>query len=467
VTPPPDSEAAVRLAAVEAALSERWPETRLEPSLDRIRLLVDLLGDPQESAPVIQITGTNGKTSTARMVDSLLRAFDLRVGRFTSPHLESVTERIVVDGRPLSAERFVEVYEDVAAYVELVDGKSAALGGPPMSYFEALTGMAFAAFADAPVDVAVLEVGLGGAWDATTIADAAVAVIAPIGMDHADYLGDTLAQIAAEKAGIIKEGSLVIVGQQPVEAAEAILRRAVEVGAVVAREGLEFGVASREVAVGGQRLALQGLGGVYDEVFLPLHGPHQAHNAALALAAVEAFFGAGAGPGGEPRMLDVDVVRAAFASVASPGRLEVVRRGPTILVDAAHNPAGALALAAAVTDAFGFERLVGVVGVLEGKDARGILAALEPVLDHVVATRSGSPRALPPGRLAAIAGEVFGPERVTVAESLPDAVERAVELADVGGEPGGVGVLVAGSVTLAGDARALLRRAGGPAEGEA
>lgn len=467
MTPPAADEAGHRLAAVEAALAARWPETRLEPSLDRIRLLVDLLGDPQDSAPVIQITGTNGKTSTARMVDALLRAFDLRAGLFTSPHLESVTERIVVDGRPLSADRFAEVYADVAPYLELVDAKSAALGGPPMSYFEALTGMAFAAFADAPVDVAVLEVGLGGAWDATTIADAAVAVIAPIGMDHADYLGDTLAQIAAEKAGIIKEGSLVIVGQQPVEAAEAILRRAVEASAVVAREGLEFGVASREVAVGGQRLSVQGLGGVYDEVFLPLHGPHQAHNAALALAAVEAFFGAGAGPDGEPRMLDADVVRAAFASVASPGRLEVVRRGPTILLDAAHNPAGAHALADAVADSFGFERLVGVIGVLADKDARGILEALEPVLDHVVATRSASPRALPPERLAEMAGEVFGPERVTVAESLPEAVDRAVELADAGGEPGGAGVLVAGSVTLAGDARALLHRASGADRGDA
>lgn len=435
------------LREVQAALDARWPEQRIAPSLQRIAALVDLLGDPQRAYPVIHVTGTNGKTSTARMIDTLLRGFGIRTGRFTSPHLDSLTERICLDGEPIDDQRFVDTWADVAPYVEVVD---TTYPGTPMSYFEVLTGMAYAAFADAPVDVAVVEVGMGGTWDATNVADGAVGVVTPIGLDHADYLGDTLEAIAAEKAGILKPEQTSILGVQDIAAATVLLRHAAEVGARVAREGLEFGVRHRDVAVGGQLLALQGLGGMYEDVFLPLHGEHQAHNAACALAAAEAFLG-----GGSDR-LDPDVVRMAFAGVTSPGRLELVRRSPSVLVDAAHNPHGAAALAAAVGESFGFAPLIGVVAVLDTKDARGIFAALEPVLDAVVVTQSSSPRSLPAADLAALAAEVLGPDRVEMAARLDDAVEAAVRLAEGEAALGGAGVLVTGSVVTAADARRLL-----------
>ncbi len=437
------------LARVEAQLRTRWPESKIDPTLDRIRALVDLLGDPQRAYPVVHVTGTNGKTSTARMVDALLRGFGLRVGRFTSPHLSSVRERISVDGEPIGVRRFVDSYDDTAPYVDLVDKEQP----NPLSYFEVLTGMAFAAFAEAPVDVAVLEVGLGGSWDTTNVADGRVAVVTPISLDHTRILGETVAEIAADKAGIVKPGSVAVLAAQPPEAAEALLRRAAEVDATVAREGSEFGVARRGVAVGGQVLALQGLGGVYDELFLPLHGAHQAQNAVVALAAVEAFLGAG----GDTGIIDLDTVRQAFATVTSPGRLEALRSAPTVLVDAAHNPAGAAATVAALQEAFSFRRLVGVVGVLGEKDVRGILAALEPALDEIVVTENSSPRRLPADDLAALAVEVFGADRVAVEPRLDDAIETAVRLAEEGAEQlGGSGVLVTGSVVTAGEARTLL-----------
>jgi dihydrofolate synthase / folylpolyglutamate synthase len=296
-------------AEAEDALLSRWPETRLEPSLDRIRALTELLGDPQASYPVIQLTGTNGKTSTSRMIDTLLRALDLRTGRFTSPHVERMSERISIDGEPLGDEEFVRAFNDVAPYLELVDRDQE----HPLSFFETVVAMGYAAFADAPVDVAVVEVGMGGTWDATNVVDAQVAVVLPVAVDHAKYLGETPVDIALEKAGIIKPGSLAVLAEQRPEVAELLLRRAVEVGATVVREGMEFGVISRVPAVGGQVISLQGLRARYDEVFLPLYGAHQAQNAAVALAAVEAF--AGDQPLGE------ELVRAAFAEVTSPGRL--------------------------------------------------------------------------------------------------------------------------------------------------
>jgi dihydrofolate synthase / folylpolyglutamate synthase len=324
-----------------------------------------------------------------------------------------------------------------------------------MSKFEVLTGMAFAAFADAPVDAAVLEVGLGGSWDATNVADAKVAVVTPIAVDHVEYLGSDLAGIAREKAGIIKQGSIALLAEQRPEVMEVLLRRTVEVDATVARAGLEFGVLRRDVAVGGQVLKLQGLGGAYEDIFLPLHGAHQAANAALALAAVEAFFGAGA-----QRMLDAEAIREGFASVVVPGRLERVRSAPTVFVDAAHNPHGAQALADALDADFGFRNLVGVVSVMQDKDVRGILAALEPVLHEVVLTTNSSERAMPAEELGEIATEIFGSDRVEVHARLDDAVDRALALAEEdAGEPlSGVGVVVTGSVVTAGEARALLGR---------
>ncbi|GAA3540691.1 bifunctional tetrahydrofolate synthase/dihydrofolate synthase [Nocardioides daeguensis] len=431
----------------EDALLSRWPETRLEPSLDRIRAFTELLGDPQHAYRSIHLTGTNGKTSTSRMIDALLRALDLRTGRFTSPHVEKMSERISVDGEPLDDEAFVRAFNDVAPYMHLVDAAEA----HPLSFFEAVVGMAYAAFADAPVDVAVVEVGMGGSWDATNVIDADVAVVTPIAVDHANYLGGTAVEIAREKSGIIKPGSVAVLAQQSADVAAVLLERAAEVGATVAREGLEFGVVARTPAVGGQVVTIQGLRGRYDDVFLSLYGAHQAQNAATALAAVEAFVG-----GDEP--LGDDVVRGAFGEITSPGRLEVVRRSPTVLLDAAHNPHGAEAAAAALEDSFQFDPVVGVIGVMADKDAEGLLAAFEPHLAQVVVTQNSTERAMPADQLAVVAREVFGEDRVTVVPLLADAIDAAAALAESDGNDAlSTGaVLVTGSVVTVGEARALL-----------
>ena len=438
------------LRQVEADVTSRWGEGRLNPTIERIRALVDLLGEPQRSYRAVHLTGTNGKTSTARMVDELLRGFGLRSGRFTSPHLTTITERIVVDGQPISDRAFVEGYREIAPYLELVDGQF----DIRLSFFEVMVALAYSIFADVPVDVAVVEVGLGGRWDATNVIDAEVAVVTPIDLDHVQYLGPDVATIAREKAGIIKPGASVVLAAQPPEAAEQLLRRAVEVEASVAREGMEFGVLQRRVAVGGQVLTLQGLAGQYDELFLPLHGEHQAQNAVCALAAVEAFFGAGVASG----PIDIEVVRAAFASVRSPGRLEPVRSAPTILVDAAHNPRGMAATAAAIGEAFDFRRLIAVIAMLSDKDVTGMLEQLEPIVAELVVTQNSSVRAMPVDELAALAVAVFGSDRVSVEPRLDDAIETAVRLAEDTGDDllSGAGVLVTGSVVTAGEARTLL-----------
>jgi dihydrofolate synthase / folylpolyglutamate synthase len=448
----PDQQDAPRLAEtvaeVEDALLSRWPETRLEPSLDRIRAFAELLGEPQRSFRSVHLTGTNGKTSTSRMIETLLRALDLRTGRFTSPHLERMNERISVDGEPLDDEAFVRAFNDVAPYTHLVDSEQE----HPLSFFETIVGMAYAAFADAPVDVAVVEVGMGGSWDATNVIDADVAVVLPIAVDHARYLGEDPATIAVEKAGIIKPGSVAILAEQTPAVAAVLLERAAEVGATVAREGMEFGVVSRTPAVGGQVVSLQGLRARYDDVFLPLYGAHQAQNAAVALAAVEAF---GTGE------LDDDLVRAAFAEVTSPGRLEIIRRSPTIVLDAAHNPHGAEAVAAALDDSFAFSPLIGVMGVMEDKDAEGVLVAFEPHLHHVVCTQNSTSRSMTAAALGRAATEVFGEDRVTVVPDLADAIDRAATLAEAGEAVdvsiGAGAVLVTGSVVTVGEARALLK----------
>jgi dihydrofolate synthase/folylpolyglutamate synthase len=439
-------------AEVEDALLSRWPETRIDPTLDRVRDFLGLLGDPQDGYPVVHLTGTNGKTSTARMVETLVRALGLRTGRFTSPHLESMTERIVLDGEPLDEEAFVRAFNDVAPYTHLVDADH----DHPLSFFETITAMAYAAFADAPVDVAVVEVGLGGTWDSTNVADGKVAVITPIAVDHEKYLGFHPAEIAREKAGIIKPGAVVVSAAQQPDVAEVIAARCAEVGATLLREGQEFGVTHRVPAVGGQMLSLQGIKAAYDEVFLPLYGAHQAQNAVVALAAVEAFVG-----GNDP--LDADLVRDAFAEVTSPGRLEVIRRSPTIVLDAAHNPHGAEAVVEALGDSFAFDPLIGVVGVMADKDHEGMLSVLEPAMDHIVCTQNSTARCMPADELAEVAREIFGPDRVSVTPNLADAIEEAATLAEAGGSFGeaiGSGaVLVTGSVVTVGEARALL---GGP-----
>ena len=444
-----------RFLQVQAEILARAPEHAPQPSLERVRSVLEILGQPQLSYPVIHVTGTNGKTTTARMIDRLLREHGLRTGRFTSPHLDHVGERIVVDGLRLDDARFVAAWDDVAPYVQIVDDSSVAGGGPRLSFFEVLTVMAFAVFADAPVDVAVVEVGLGGLWDSTNVADGVVAVVTSVAMDHERWLGHSLSAIAEQKAGIVKENAVLVTAQQEPEVAEVLRARAASVGAVVAREGIEFGVLARDVAVGGQRLTLKGLVGGAEDIYLPLHGAHQAGNAAVALAAVEAFLGSGGSAG---TGLDPDLVRDAFAHVDSPGRLEPVRRGPLVVVDAAHNPAGAAAAAEGLREAFPGTRLVGVVGVMADKDVEGILTELEPVLDEVVVTAARGVRAMSADAVADVARGVFGEDRVHVRPDLADAVESAVALAGTGsgGDEVAAGVVVTGSIYLVAEARRML-----------
>jgi dihydrofolate synthase/folylpolyglutamate synthase len=435
---------------VVAALDKRG-FTRMDFDMQKIRDLMDVLGSPQRAYPAIHLTGTNGKTSTARMIDALLRAHGLHTGRYTSPHLETVRERISLDGEPISEEQLVATYREVEPLAELIDARLP----EPLTYFDMTTAMAYAAFADAPVDIAVVEVGLGGEEDATNVIEAGICVITPIGLDHTEWLGDTIEDIAWAKAGIIHKGATVISALQTEEAMRPLLERSAEMGATLAREGAEFGVIQRDIAVGGQVLTLQGLGGVYDEVFLPLFGAHQAQNAATALAAVEAFLGAG-----KQKQLDLDLVREGFANVDSPGRLERVRSAPTILLDGAHNPHGMAATVNALEEEFTFRHLVAVVAVLGDKDASGLLDLLEPIAARIVVTQNSSPRSMPLNELAQIAVDIFGEDRVTVAQNMPDAIEEAVVLAesDTDGELSGVGVLITGSIVTVADARKLLKR---------
>lgn len=439
------------LREVYAALLRRAPENRIEPDLSRIRRVMELMGDPQRSYRTVRIAGTNGKTTTARILERILREAGLRTGRTTSPHLHSPAERIAIDGEAIDDEGFVQAYEDVLPFALIVDEESAAAGGPPLTFFEYLTAMAFQAFASAPVDVAVVETGLGGTWDATGVADPDVAVITPIGLDHQEYLGDTIELIAGEKAGILTERAIAVLGAQvEPEAMDVLRERVTELGAEAAVQDEQIGVIARTPGVGGQMLTIQGIAGRYEEVFLSLLGEHQASNALLAVAAAEALLGGGTIP------LDGEMLSAALSTVTSPGRAEVVRQSPTMIVDAAHNPAGAETLVATVRENFRFTRTVGIVGILQEKDAEQILAVLEPLLDQVVVTASSSPRAIPADVLADLARDVFDDEdRVVETASLPDAIQIAVDFSEQEGDQFG-GVVVAGSVTLAAEVRELL-----------
>ena len=456
-------EVSARMRAVEAEILSRAPEHRVQPSLERVEAVLDLIGHPERSYKVVHITGTNGKTSTARMTERLLAATGLRTGRFTSPHLATVRERIALDGEPVSEEGFIAAWEDVRPYVEMVDERSAATGGVRMSFFEVLTVMALAAFADYPVDVAVVEVGMGGQWDATNVVRSQVEVITPIGLDHKAWLGDTIEEIATTKAGIVKDGATLVTSLQPRAAQEAIARAAAAHDVVWRREldpeseyagqpgAGELSVVSRQLAVGGQLVTLATAAAVYEDVFIPLHGSYQAHNALLALAAVEAVMGG--------RALPAAVVQDGLASATSPGRLEVLRSSPTVLVDAAHNPHGVAALVEAVEEVFGLRHLVAVTAVMADKDVEGVLAELEPACDAVVCVPMDSPRALDVEELAAVAQEVFGPERVRTAQTLAQGVEQAVTLSEGHDAPlTASGVLIVGSVVLAAQARELLGR---------
>ena len=456
-------EVSARMREVEAEILSRAPEHRVQPSLERVESVLDLLGDPERSYRTVHITGTNGKTSIARMTERLLAATGMRTGRFTSPHLTTIRERIALDGEPIDEEGFIAAWEDVAPYVRLVDERSAAAGGPRMSFFEVLTVMALAAFADHPVDAAVIEVGMGGTWDCTNVVPGDVEVIAPIGLDHAAWLGGTLEEVAANKAGIIKDGATLITSAQPPAAQKIIADAVAEHGVVWRREpdpeedpdepgAGALRVVDRTLAVGGQMATLRTAAAVYEDVFIPLHGGHQARNALLALAAAEAVFGG--------RALPAKVVEDGFASVTSPGRLEVLRSSPTVIVDAGHNPHGLEALVPAVEEAFAFRHLVAVVGVMADKDVEGILAVLEPACDAVVCVPVDSPRALEVEDLAVVAREVFGADRVDAADTLAGGIERAVTLSEGFDDPlASSGVLVVGSVVLVAEARALFGRA--------
>jgi dihydrofolate synthase/folylpolyglutamate synthase len=440
----PDDQA--RIDAIEKALLARWPENRIAPTLERISALVDMLGSPQLTYPTIHIGGTNGKTTTSRMVDSLLFEMGLRTGRFTSPHLESYLERICINGQPIDAKEMIFSFNDISPYLDLMDTKF----DNPISFFEAITALAFAAFAEHPIDVGVIEVGMGGQWDATNVVDADVSVIMPIGLDHMEYLGNTIAEIATTKAGIIKEQGFVVLAQQEPEAAVELLRRAAEVGADVAREGLEYSIDSRAIAVGGQLISITGLRGHYDDIFLPLHGKHQASNAAAALIAVEAFFG--------EQDLDIDAVRAGFANVTSPGRCEIIHRDPTIILDAAHNPHGAKAIAETIQNEFTFDDVTGIVALMADKDALGILQALEPIMNQIIVTTNSAARSMPVSDLEALATQVFGSDRVFAQLTLADAIEKAIKDSVRPLSDESLAILITGSVVTVGEARTAVRK---------
>ena len=449
--------------SVYAELLGRAPENKMEPRLAPLFRAMDVLGEPNKAFPIIHITGTNGKTSTARMIESGLRAHGLRTGRYTSPHLSRVTERISIDGEPVPDETFVRIWDEIRPYLQIVDSELEAAGQPRLTYFECLTILGFAVFADEPVDVAVIEVGLGGITDATNVGDGRVAVVTPISLDHTDLLGSSTAEIAMEKAGIIKEGAFLVSAAQPVDAAEVLLQTARQKHAEFRFAGVEFGVESRSVAVGGQLVTIQGLAGRYPDLLLPLHGAHQAENAAVAVAALEAFFGGGA------RELDIDVVRETFEKATSPGRLEVLRTAPTVVVDAGHNPDGIRVSAEALQEAFSFGKLVLVLGVLREKDAEGILRQLKEsfgdMAEEICLTQSNSPRAVPADELADLAIDLgWGEENVHVAGKLDDAIEWAVERAESNYDLAGA-VLITGSITLVAEARILLGRPGADTEG--
>lgn len=440
----PDDQA--RIDAIEKSLLARWPENRIAPTLERISALVDMLGSPQLTYPTIHIGGTNGKTTTSRMIDSLLFEMGLRTGRFTSPHLESYLERICINGQPIDAKELIFSFNDISPYLDLMDTKF----DNPISFFEAITALAFAAFAEHPIDVGVIEVGMGGQWDATNVVDADVSVIMPIGLDHMEYLGNTIAEIASTKAGIIKEQGFVVLAQQEPEAAVELLRRAAEVGADVAREGLEYSIDSRAIAVGGQLISITGLRGHYDDIFLPLHGKHQASNAAAALIAVEAFFG--------EQDLDIDAVRAGFANVTSPGRCEIIHRDPTIILDAAHNPHGAKAIAETIQSEFTFDDVTGIVALMADKDARGILQVLEPIMNQIIVTTNSAARSMSVGDLEALATQVFGADRVLAQPTLSDAIDRAIKDSVRPLSDETLAILITGSVVTVGEARTAVRK---------
>ena len=439
---------------VEAALYARIGEQTPERRLTATRRAVELLGDPHLAYPVIHVTGTNGKTSTARMTESIVRAHGLRTGLMTSPHLVSIRERIVIDGEPIAADRFVENWDDITPILAMTDQELTDRGEQPLTFFEALTVLALACFAEAPVDVAVVEVGMGGEWDSTNVVQSQVQVITPVAIDHAKQLGSTVAEIARTKSGIIKPSSSVVSSAQAPEALAELQRAAELTESTLAVEGDVFSVVSVTPAVGGQLVTVQGIAGRYDDLFVPLFGQHQAHNAAVAIAAVESFLGRGS------QALDEDVLSEGLANATSPGRLQPIAQDPTVVVDAAHNPHGARALAEALPVAFPSEHVVGVVGILGDKDARGFVRALKDTVQTFVVTQPPGDRALDADAFARVVVAEVGEDRVVVEPSLEQALQQARELAEEADAEDAL-VLVAGSIVMVGKVMDLVHAEGG------
>ncbi len=429
---------------VMSALASRWPENKINPSLDRIKLLLDYLGNPQDGLKAIHIAGTNGKTSTSRMIERLLRSLDLRTGLYTSPHLVHPRERISIDGEPISVKNFEEVFNQVEPFLEIVDEK---IPGGSVTFFEVLTAMAFVSFSDTPVDVISLEVGMGGRWDATNVLTPMVSVITPIDLDHQEYLGNTVEKIALEKTGIIKENIPVIVSNQSKDAAKIILAKAIENNSPIMREGIELDVLERSVGIGGQQLTIANPYGTHSELFLPLFGKHQASNAAVSLTAVEAFL---------DRQIDHDLVQEAFAEFSSPGRLQVLKRNPTIVIDAAHNPAGIKATKQSITESFQFDNLILILAFMGDKDVNQILEELKGFAQVVILTQTNSARALSVVDLAKKVKNISQfATRIESSDNSSEAINLAMNIAkDLGNS---AGIIALGSVVLAGEIGLLIK----------
>ena len=441
-----------RMHEVEDELLARWPETRIDPSLDRIAALADILGSPQLSYPTIHIAGTNGKTTTTRLIDSLLFELGLRTGRFTSPHLQSILERVAINGSPISEGLFIKAYEDIYPYLGMIDEKMT----HPISFFEAITALSFVAFAEYPVDVGIFECGMGGEWDSTNVIESKVSVVTPIGFDHMEYLGDTLEKIAQTKSGIIKEKTFAVLAKQEREAAQVLIDKCLDTNSTPIREGVEFEVLKRSVAVGGQLISIRGVYGIYEDLFLPLRGRHQASNAATALATVEVFVGENA--------LENEIVRSAFASATSPGRFEVVHRNPTVIIDAAHNPHGAKSLKETINSEFNFDLVIGLVAAMGDKDISGLLEELEPVMSKIIVTRNSSKRSANLDEIDTLARKIFGSDRVIAIDSLEEAINQGLSLAKdtMAIQDKSCALLITGSVVTAGEARTFLAKEGEP-----
>lgn len=430
---------ATKADEVMDALLTRIPENKLRPRIEPTRRAVELLGDPQKTYRVIHVTGTNGKTTTTRIIERILRELGLRTGRFTSPHLVRLNERMAIDGEPVGDQQLAEVWADIEPILALVDAELEAAGDTKLTFFEALAVLGFAVFADAPVDVLVLEVGMGGEWDSTNVADGDVAVFTPISIDHTERLGGTIAEIAKTKSGIIKPQAIVVSSEQPTDALSVISQRAAELAEQFLVYGQNFEVFDVTADANGQRFSVKTLTSEYRDLFMPLHGEYQAENAALAISAVEAFFGTA------NRLFD-DVLRVAIADATSPGRLQIVSRQPLTILDAAHNAGGAESLARAMKNSFASPPSIAVISILADKDASALLRALDQTFEKFVITQSSSPRAIEVEVLAKLAREVFGDNRVEVAPNIEQGLKLAQDLVVEGGA-----IVVTGSITLVGD----------------